>query len=117
MFFGTLLHVFKHGQSRFEFIRKTANEPKTALEAVLGFLFCPAVTAEKFAELTGLPVGVIDAQLDRRILPVVKLGKRRLVNLEALRLIAQSQAAHTPIKTSDGASNTVTNGSPVSFNQ
>lgn len=69
----------------------------------MGFLFCPAVTAEKFAELTGLPVGVVDAQLDRRILPVVKLGKRRLVNLEALRLIAQTQASSASIKTSFGS--------------
>jgi hypothetical protein len=54
----------------------------------MGFLFCPAVTAEKFSELTGLPLGVVDAQLDRRLLPVLRIGKRRLVNLEALRVLA-----------------------------
>lgn len=43
------------------------------------------LTAERFADLVGLPVGVVEAQLDRRILPVFKIGKRRFVNLEALR--------------------------------
>lgn len=52
----------------------------------------PIMTAEVFSRLSGLPLGVVNAQLDRRILPVLRLGKRRLVNIEALRLIAQSQA-------------------------
>lgn len=43
------------------------------------------LTAQKFAEAVGLPVGVVEAQLDRRILPVFKIGKRRFVNMEALR--------------------------------
>ncbi len=53
----------------------------------------PALTAEKFSELSGLPLGVVKAQLDRRILPVLRLGKRRLVNVEALRQLAASEAA------------------------
>ena len=46
----------------------------------------PILTAEKFAEAVGLPIGVVEAQMDRRLLPVAKIGKRRFVNLEALRL-------------------------------
>ena len=56
------------------------------------------LTAEKFAELVGLPVGVVDAQLDRRILPVIKIGKRRFVNLEALRQRAISEGFDSKVK-------------------
>jgi hypothetical protein len=52
---------------------------------VVGFLYCPLMTAEAFAEASGLPLGVVEAQMDRRIIPVVRLGKRRLVSVEALR--------------------------------
>lgn len=62
----------------------------------------PIMTAEVFSQHTGLPLGVVNAQLDRRILPVLRLGKRRVVNLEALRLIAQSQASEASIKISFG---------------
>ena len=44
------------------------------------------VTAEKYAELVGLPIGVVRGQLDRRQLPVYKVGKRRFTNLIKLRL-------------------------------
>jgi len=44
------------------------------------------VTAEKYAELVGLPIGVVRGQLDRRQLPVYKVGKRRFINLIKLRL-------------------------------
>lgn len=57
----------------------------------------PVLTAEKFSELSGLPLGVVNAQLDRRILPVLRLGKRRLVNVEALRQLAVSKSA-SPVK-------------------
>ena len=45
----------------------------------------PILTAEKFAEAVGLPVGVVEAQLDRRLLPCLRIGKRRFINIEALR--------------------------------
>jgi hypothetical protein len=48
----------------------------------------PVITAQQFSLLAGLPLGVVDAQLDRRILPCIRFGKYRFVNLEALRLIA-----------------------------
>ncbi len=59
---------------------------------VVGFLFCPLLTAEAFSEASGMPLGVVQAQMDRRILPVVRLGKRRMVNVEALRQRALSDS-------------------------
>jgi hypothetical protein len=56
------------------------------------------LTAERFADLVGLPVGVVEAQLDRRILPVIKIGKRRFVNLEALRQRAISEGFDSKVK-------------------
>jgi hypothetical protein len=44
------------------------------------------VTAEKYAEMVGLPIGVVRGQLDRRQLPVYKVGKRRFINLLQLRI-------------------------------
>jgi hypothetical protein len=51
-------------------------------------LALPILTAAKFSEFVGLDVGVVDAQLDRRILPCLRIGKRRFVNIEALRIAA-----------------------------
>jgi hypothetical protein len=48
-------------------------------------LYMPLLTAQRFSQLCGLELGVVEAQMDRRILPVIRLGKRRFVNLEALR--------------------------------
>ena len=45
----------------------------------------PILTAEKFAEAVGLPIGVVEAQLDRRLLPCLRIGKRIFINIEALR--------------------------------
>ena len=45
----------------------------------------PILSAEKFADAVGLPIGVVEAQMDRRLLPVSRIGKRRFVNLELLR--------------------------------
>ncbi len=44
------------------------------------------VTAERYAELVGLPIGVVRGQLDRRQLPVYKIGKRRFINMIQLRM-------------------------------
>lgn len=65
---------------------------------VVVHIFCPLLTAEAFAEASGLPLGVVEAQLDRRILPVVRLGKRRMVNVEALRIQALQKAADSGLK-------------------
>jgi hypothetical protein len=42
------------------------------------------MTLEKFAEVVGLPPGVVLGHLNRGIIPSVTLGRRRLVNLVAL---------------------------------
>ena len=49
-------------------------------------LVCPVLTKERFAELSGLEVGVVRGMLDRGYLPSVKLGRHRLVNLAILLL-------------------------------
>ena len=46
----------------------------------------PLLSAEKFADAIGISLGVVEGQMDRRLRPVVKIGKRRFVNIEALRL-------------------------------
>ncbi|MBP9528211.1 MAG: hypothetical protein KBE71_07640 [Laribacter sp.] len=41
----------------------------------------PLVTRQKFSELVGLPVGVVNAQCDKGYWPTVRVGKYSLVNL------------------------------------
>lgn len=45
----------------------------------------PLVTRERFAELVGLPIGVVVGFVNKGYLPVVSVGKYSLVNLELLR--------------------------------
>lgn len=45
----------------------------------------PLLTVERFAELIGLPVGVCQAQADRQLWPIVRVGKRRFINVELVR--------------------------------
>lgn len=45
----------------------------------------PLMTVELFAELIGLPVGVCQAQADRQLWPIVRVGKRRFINVELVR--------------------------------
>lgn len=45
----------------------------------------PFVTRERFAELVGLPVGVIVGFANKGYIPTVAIGKYSLVNLELLR--------------------------------
>ncbi|HEX6927772.1 MAG TPA: hypothetical protein VF267_00885 [Gammaproteobacteria bacterium] len=44
----------------------------------------PLVTKERFAELSGLEVGVVRGMLDRGHLPSCKVGRHRLVDLREL---------------------------------
>jgi hypothetical protein len=48
----------------------------------------PILSCAAFARINHLPVGVIEANCDRQHLPTIRIGKRRYINLEALRLIA-----------------------------
>ena len=44
----------------------------------------PLVTRERFAELVGLPIGVITGFCNRGYLPCVSIGKYSLINLALL---------------------------------
>jgi hypothetical protein len=55
----------------------------------------PIVTRERFAELIGLPVTVFIAQCERGYWPTVTIGKRCLVNVEAVRIAAVQKAEFT----------------------
>lgn len=44
----------------------------------------PLVTRERFAEIVGLPTGVIVGMINKGYLPTVSIGKYSLVNLAAL---------------------------------
>ena len=48
-------------------------------------LAAPLVTRERFAEMVGLPVGVVVGQIIKGYLPTVTIGKYSLINLELLR--------------------------------
>jgi hypothetical protein len=52
----------------------------------------PVMTREAFASAVGLPAGVVIAQCDRGLWPQVKVGKRSLINVEALRIAAARKA-------------------------
>lgn len=47
-------------------------------------LFSPMCTKERFAELTGLEVGVVRGLIEKGHLPSVKVGKYRLINMALL---------------------------------
>lgn len=48
--------------------------------------FAPVlVTRERFAQMTGLPIGVIIGFVNKGYLPTVPVGKYSLINLELLR--------------------------------
>jgi len=53
--------------------------------AALPAYAAPLVTRERFAELVGLPIGVIIGFANRGYIPTVSIGKYSLVNLELLR--------------------------------
>ncbi len=44
----------------------------------------PVMEREKFSELVGVDLGVINGWIDRGYLPSIKMGKHRLVNLALL---------------------------------
>jgi hypothetical protein len=48
----------------------------------------PLMTREAFASAVGLPLGVLVAQCERGYWPQVTIGKRVLINVEALRMHA-----------------------------
>ncbi len=49
------------------------------------------ITRQRFSELSGQDIGIVDAQVDRGLLPSVKVGKHRMVNLARLWVDALNQ--------------------------
>jgi len=41
----------------------------------------PYITRQRYAELSGVPVGIVDAWVDRGYIPSKVIGKHRLVNV------------------------------------
>ena len=60
-------------------------KPIHPTEPLVAVSTAPLMTVERFADLVGLPIGVFQAQVDRRLWPVVRIGKRRLINVELVR--------------------------------
>jgi len=58
----------------------------------------PVMTREKFTELTGIPRGVLNSQIDKGYWPTIKIGKRSLINIEAVRMNALSATDANGIK-------------------
>jgi hypothetical protein len=62
-------------------------------QIVLGISAVPPLcTRERWAELTGLSVATVFSGCDRGFWPVVHVGKRVLINLEAVRQAAAKKA-------------------------
>ena len=55
--------------------------------------YSPLVSREVWARMCGLPIGVVSAQAERGLLPQIRIGKRTLINVEALRLKAAERGA------------------------
>lgn len=56
---------------------------------VTGLAYRPLMTVPLWAAVVGLPVGVVQAQVETGKWPVVHVGRRVLVNAEAVRRAAQ----------------------------
>lgn len=55
--------------------------------------YSPLMTRQAFAQVVGLPVGVLVAQAERGYWPQITIGKRVFINVEAVRLLAAERAA------------------------
>ena len=61
------------------------NESTQPVLTLLPNLSHPVVSRERFAELTGLPIGVIIGFANKGYLPTISIGKYSLINVELLR--------------------------------
>lgn len=52
----------------------------------------PLIDRERFAELIGMPIGVVNSWIARGYIPVYEIGKYRLVNLALLQKMALDKA-------------------------
>ena len=73
-----------HPNQSFE---QTVRQPSLAWESSVT-VAVPLMTREAFAAAVGLPVGVLIGQCERGYWPQVTIGKRVLINVEALRMHA-----------------------------
>jgi excisionase family DNA binding protein len=55
-------------------------------------LSLPLLTLPVYAAAIGLSLDTVRAQVERGLIPSVKVGKRRLVNVEALRVLSAAKA-------------------------
>lgn len=58
----------------------------------------PVMTVELWASVVGLPVGVIASQVSNGYWPTVRVGKRVLINAEAVRRAAFDAGKHFVFK-------------------
>lgn len=68
------------------------NSAQSSLVAPIVSVPVPLMTREAFAQAVGLPVGVVIAQSERGYWPMLTVGKRVFVNVEALRVLAARRA-------------------------
>lgn len=52
----------------------------------------PLMTVEAWAKAIGLDITVVQAQVNRGYWPTIRVGKRRLVNIEVVRIRAAERA-------------------------
>ena len=55
-------------------------------------LTSPLVSRELWAEMLGVPIGVVVAQCERGYWPQITIGKRAFVNVEAVRIQCAERA-------------------------
>jgi hypothetical protein len=61
------------------------NDTAKAVMPLLPNIAHPVVSRERFAELTGLPIGVVIGFVNKGYLPTVSIGKYSLINVELIR--------------------------------
>jgi hypothetical protein len=55
-------------------------------------VYSPLVSQARWAEMTGLSVGSVEAAVARHLWPFVKVGRHKFINVEAVRLAAFKKA-------------------------
>lgn len=60
-------------------------DSKNLVTNVTSNIMPPFVSRERFAELTGVPKGVVVGFINRGYLPTISIGKYSFVNLELIR--------------------------------
>lgn len=69
-----------------------ANQGSDGVQTTPMLPISPLVTRELWAQMLGLPVGVVVAQCERGYWPQITIGKRAFVNVEAVRVQCAERA-------------------------